>query len=99
MRQASRECVMKQFEHGSDRHYFTDLDYGIPTVVLALIGDQVGCGGGESRIEMEHRLEIEVADGVVVAWSARWEGADATIYFDANETTGSEKAARYYQVL
>ena len=82
-----------------DRNDFANLDNGVSCVVLALVGDEVGGCGGQGGIEVEHGFEVEMADGVIVRWGAGWEGADAAIDFDPDESAGSEKTARDGEVL
>ena len=75
------------------------MNYRLAGVVLTLISDEVRGGGCESGVEVEHRFEVEMADGVVVGWSAGRKGADAAVYFDADESAGAEKPASDHKVL
>ena len=83
----------------SDRHNLADLNYRVAGVVLSLISNEVGGGGCESCIEVEHRFEVEMTDGVIVGGSAGREGADAAVDFDANKSAGAEKPASDHKVL
>src|SRR6185437_13380348 len=80
------------------RYDFADLDYGFAAVVFALVGNEVGCGGGDGGVEVEHGFEIEMADGVVVRWRAGRKGADAAIDLDAHETARPEELAGEHKV-
>lgn len=83
----------------SDGYNLADLNNGFAGVVLSLISDEVWGGGCESSVEVEHRFEVEVADGVVVGWSAGRKRADAAVHFNSDEATGAEKPASDHKML
>ena len=82
----------------SNRHNFADLDDAFAAVVFALVGDQFGSSCGKCGIKVQHGLEVEVSDGVMVRGGAGREGADAAVDFNAHETTGQEELAREHKV-
>jgi len=82
----------------SHRYNFADLHNGFAGVIFALICDQFRSGGGEGGIELQHGLEVQVADGVMVGGRPGREGSDAAIDFDADEAVGQKKPARQHEM-
>ena len=71
----------------SHRNDFADLHDAFAAVVLALVCDQVGGGGSESGVQLQHCLEIEVANGMVVGGCTGGKCGDAAIDLDADEAS------------